>query len=280
MTNNPEAILLMPELPEVETTRRGIEPHLIGERVASVIVRQPKLRWEISPELAQMLSGQVILSVERRAKYLLINTVQGQVMIHLGMSGSLRILDSSTPAETHDHVDFVLQNGRMLRYHDPRRFGSIFWLNEEYKHALLENLGPEPLSAVFDINYLYAVSRSRKTLLKSFLMDGRVVVGVGNIYANEALYMAGIRPDIPAGKPSRVRYLKLVNAVKQVLSEAIEAGGTSLKDFVREDGSPGYFKQSLNVYGRGGEPCLGCSRALTEIRLGQRTTVFCTRCQT
>jgi len=270
----------MPELPEVETTRRGIEPHLIGERVSSVIVRQPKLRWEISPELAQMFSGQVILGVERRAKYLLINTDKGQVMIHLGMSGSLRITDSSTVADTHDHVDFILHNGRMLRYHDPRRFGSIFWLNEPHQHSLLDNLGPEPLSTQFDTDYLFAASRSKKTQLKSFLMDGRIVVGVGNIYANEALFLAGIRPDIAAGKPSRARYLKLVKAIKHVLTEAIEAGGTSLKDFVREDGSPGYFKQSLNVYGRGGEACHGCGRALKEIRIGQRTTVFCTRCQT
>ena len=270
----------MPELPEVETTRRGIEPHLVGETVAQVIIRQPKLRWEISPELAQMLSGQLITGVERRAKYLLINTDSGQVMIHLGMSGSLRIIDADLAPELHDHVDLVLRNGRMLRYHDPRRFGSIFWLDEFYKHSLLENLGPEPLSDAFDAEYLYAASRSRKAPIKSFLMDGRIVVGVGNIYANEALYLAGIRPDIAAGKPSRARYVKLVSAVQKVLAEAIEAGGTSLKDFVREDGSPGYFKQSLNVYGRGGEPCLKCERALKEVRIGQRTTVFCTRCQT
>lgn len=270
----------MPELPEVETTRRGIEPHLVGERVTNVLVRQSKLRWEISSNLGQMLSGQMITGVERRAKYLLINTEIGQVMIHLGMSGSLRILDDSVPPETHDHVDILLQSNKLLRYRDPRRFGSIFWLDDFYEHKLLQNLGPEPLSANFDIDYFFAMSRARKTPIKSFLMDGRIVVGVGNIYANEALYLAGIRPAIFAGKPSRARYQKLVDAVKQVLSDAIEAGGTSLKDFVREDGSPGYFKQALNVYGRGGAPCFKCERTLKEVRIGQRTTVFCTRCQT
>jgi len=269
----------MPELPEVETTRRGIAPHIVGERVANVLIRQSKLRWEISPNLGQMLSGQTITGVERRAKYLLINTKKGQVMIHLGMSGSLRVLDADVPAETHDHVDIVLQNDRLLRYRDPRRFGSIFWLDEYYEHSLLQNLGPEPLSPAFDADYLFRVSRTRKAAIKSFLMDGRIVVGVGNIYANEALFIAGIRPGVAAGKPSKIRYQRLVNAIKQILSAAIDAGGTSLKDFVREDGSPGYFKQALSVYGRGGESCLVCNKVLKETRIGQRTTVYCPGCQ-
>ena len=269
----------MPELPEVETTRRGIEPHLLGKRVSHVLVREPRLRWPVSDELTQSLTGQVIEAVERRAKYLLVKTRAGRVMIHLGMSGSLRVLSGSSEVGKHDHIDIGLGNDQLMRYRDPRRFGSVFWLPGESSHALLADLGPEPLGDTFDGAYLHAVSRGRKTAVKSFLMNSHVVVGVGNIYANEALFLAGIRPDVAAGKISRPRYARLVTVIREVLASAIAAGGTSLKDFVREDGSPGYFKQALKVYGRGGQACSHCSSVLAEIRLGQRTTVFCRRCQ-
>jgi len=269
----------MPELPEVETTRSGIEPHLVGRKVKTVLVRESRLRWPVSPDLGQSVTGQVIDGVSRRGKYLLIETRRGKVMIHLGMSGSLRILAETVPVEKHDHVDLVLDDKKVLRFRDPRRFGSIFWLPGESSHKLLDKLGPEPLEPVFDGQYLFRRSRNRKVAIKQFLMDSQVVVGVGNIYANEALFLAGIRPDCLAGKVSRRRYDKLVNLIKQVLLAAIEAGGTTLKDFIHEDGSPGYFKQSLNVYGRGGEPCVNCEKPLTEVRMGQRTTVFCIRCQ-
>ena len=268
----------MPELPEVETTRRGIEPHVINRRVKSVLVRQPKLRWPVSPELGQVVTGQVINSVSRRGKYLLLETRIGRIMIHLGMSGSLRIVPLNTEAGKHDHVDFVFETD-ILRFRDPRRFGSIFWLPGTDGHELINDLGPEPLEDEFDVDYLWAVSRGKRVAVKLFMMNSRVVVGVGNIYANEALYLAGIRPDRPAGTISKARYRKLVLAVKHILTEAITSGGTTLRDFVKEDGSPGYFQQKLSVYGRGGLPCKHCQRQLREIRLGQRTTVFCTRCQ-
>lgn len=269
----------MPELPEVETTRRGIEPHVLGQTVVTVLVRQEKLRWPVSADLGQGLTGQRIMAVNRRGKYILLVTATGRVMIHLGMSGSLRIVDSAAVVRPHDHVDFVLANDKVLRFHDPRRFGSIFWLAGADNHELIDSLGPEPLTLAFSAPYLFARSRGKSVAVKNFLMNSHVVVGVGNIYANESLHLAGIRPDKPAGKVSLARYLRLVEQVKAVLARAIEAGGTTLRDFVREDGSAGYFKQALHVYGRGGEPCLACGRALVEIRLGQRTTVYCSRCQ-
>ncbi|MFP6808395.1 MAG: bifunctional DNA-formamidopyrimidine glycosylase/DNA-(apurinic or apyrimidinic site) lyase [Pseudomonadales bacterium] len=268
----------MPELPEVETTRRGIEPHLLGKRVVQVTVRQAMLRWPVSEDLAQCFTGKTIVSVGRRAKYLFLETDDGKVMLHLGMSGSLRILREHLPAGAHDHVDFVMDDGCLLRFKDPRRFGSIFWLAGE-DHPLLEKLGPEPLSSDFDGNYLHEKSRKRKVSVKSFIMNGHVVVGVGNIYANEALYHAGIRPDRSAGRISKARYITLGKAIKEVLTRAIEAGGTTLKDFVREDGSPGYFGQSLAVYGRGGQQCHDCQKILVEIRQGGRASVFCSVCQ-
>ncbi|HIG42183.1 MAG: bifunctional DNA-formamidopyrimidine glycosylase/DNA-(apurinic or apyrimidinic site) lyase [bacterium] len=269
----------MPELPEVETTRRGIEPHIVGRRVKLVLVRQPRLRWPVSVELAQALTGQVIESVGRRGKYLLIGTQAGRVMIHLGMSGNLRILPATAVVEKHDHVDFVLEDHTLLRYHDPRRFGSIFWLPQSDGHKLIDNLGPEPLEEDFNPDYLYFESRGKKVAVKLLVMNSHIVVGVGNIYANEALFQSGIRPDRPAGSISRDRYRKLVSAIKNILARAIRSGGTTLKDFVREDGQPGYFSQSLAVYGRAGQACINCQRSLKEARLGQRTTVFCTRCQ-
>ena len=268
----------MPELPEVETTGRGIRPHLVNTRIQRVLVRDSRLRWPVPDDFVQNVTGRLIETVDRRAKYLFLRTNAGAVMIHLGMSGSLRIVDGDTEPRKHDHVDFELDTGQTLRFHDPRRFGSIFWVvNDE--HPLLEKLGPEPLSDDFTGQYLFEKSRGRKTAVKQFLMNGHIVVGVGNIYANEALFDAGIRPDREAGRVSKARFEALADAVKVVLANAIEAGGTTLRDFVNESGNPGYFKQSLHVYGRGGEPCLQCEKVLKEVRLGARTTVFCTRCQ-
>lgn len=269
----------MPELPEVETTRRGIEPHILHKKIKQVLVRQPSLRWPVSDNLAQALTGNTFTKVDRRGKYLLFLTAAGRMMVHLGMSGSLRIVGPTSEIKKHDHIDIAFTDGVVLRYHDPRRFGSVFWLPDVQSHVLLNELGPEPLEDNFDGKYLYQKSRGRKVPVKSFVMNSQVVVGVGNIYANEALFAAGIRPDRLASRVSRVRYERLADEIRTVLSQAIASGGTTLRDFVREDGSPGYFKQSLAVYGRGALPCNRCARPLSEIRLGQRTTVFCKYCQ-
>jgi formamidopyrimidine-DNA glycosylase len=269
----------MPELPEVETTKRGITPHVIDRKVVAVRVRQAKLRWPISPELGQAMTGQRIESVDRRAKYLFLGCGTGRVMIHLGMSGSLRMLSADVEAGKHDHVDILFDNDTVLRYRDPRRFGSVFWLQGDDGHKLINSLGPEPLLDDFNTPYLFAQSRGKKVAVKQFLMNSHIVVGVGNIYANEALFMAGIRPHKAAGVISAKRYDRLVESIKQVLAAAIDSGGTTLKDFVHEDGKPGYFKQLLNVYGRGGLPCNVCNKTLKEDKLGQRATVFCTNCQ-
>ncbi len=270
----------MPELPEVETTRRGISPHVERQRVDHVIVRDHRLRWPVSENLAGILKGQQILSIVRRAKYLLFRCETGHLLIHLGMSGSLRIVEAGSPAGKHDHVDVALSSGRSLRFTDPRRFGAVLWLDGEPEaHPLLCHLGPEPLDGEFDGAYLYRRSRQRRTAVKTFLMDNRIVVGVGNIYANEVLFLSGIRPDRAAGNISRKRYDRLAENVISVLQRAIEQGGTTLRDFVGGDGKPGYFRQQLNVYGRAGEPCTHCGNQLKEIRLGQRSTVFCHRCQ-
>ena len=273
----------MPELPEVETTRRGILPHIESQRVGRVVLRQRQLRWPISAELEADLPGQIIRSVTRRGKYLLLNTDIGTLIIHLGMSGSLRILAGASSKQApgkHDHVDIVFANQQILRFTDPRRFGCMLWQTDAIaEHPLLRTLGPEPLEAAFDTPYLYMRSRGRSAPVKSFIMDSRIVVGVGNIYANEALFMAGIAPRRAAGKISRPRYQTLVKAIQEVLESAIAVGGTSLRDFTNSSGEPGYFKQSLCVYGRGGLPCVQCQQVLTEIRLGQRSTVYCTHCQ-
>ena len=269
----------MPELPEVEITRRGVIPHVVGKTVSAVFIHESRLRWPVSPDLAQMLTGQTITSLDRRGKYLLFETEVGRVMIHLGMSGSLRIAPFGSERRKHDHVEFVIDDDLALRFHDPRRFGSIFWLQGSAGHELIDTLGPEPLTTEFSGNYLFNLSRGRRTPIKNFIMNSKVVVGVGNIYANEALFMSGIRPSRLAGSISKERFFRLVESVKAVLKRAIESGGTSLRDFVREDGSPGYFKSELLVYGRAGEPCFTCGRQLTEFRLGNRSTVFCSRCQ-
>lgn len=270
----------MPELPEVETTRCGIAPHVIDKSFAGVVVRQPRLRWPIPADLPELLAGQRVEAVSRRAKYLLIKVSAGTLMIHLGMSGSLRLVTAGAEVGAHDHVDFQLSSDQILRYTDPRRFGAILWLEgDPFEHALLKTLGPEPLSEDFSGSYLHRQAGVRKVPVKSFIMDGHVVVGVGNIYANEALYRAGIHPKRAAGRISLARYQRLAQEIKDTLAQAIASGGTTLKDFVGGDGKPGYFKQSLQVYGRAGMPCLGCGEALKEIRLGQRSTVFCSACQ-
>lgn len=268
----------MPELPEVETTRAGIAPHLEGARILSVSVREPRLRWPVSPELAQMVTGQRVKAVRRRAKYILVDLDQGAFMIHLGMSGSLRILPLEASLQKHDHIDWVLDSGQLMRFRDPRRFGSVFWL-DALTHPLLADLGPEPLSDSFSGLNLFEKSRGKQRPVKSFIMDAKIVVGVGNIYANEALYLAGIKPTVLAGKISRQRYERLAIAIKAVLAKAIDAGGTSLRDFMKEDGTPGYFRHELKVYGREHEPCEQCAQPLKLIKITGRATVYCSRCQ-
>jgi formamidopyrimidine-DNA glycosylase len=269
----------MPELPEVETTRRGLLPHVEGQRVSAVVLRRPDLRWPIPREVSELLTGQRIDAIQRRAKYLLLDTAAGSALLHLGMSGSLRVLPSSTPVRAHDHVDIELGSGRVLRFNDPRRFGCLLWQEPDTTHPLLAALGPEPLSEDFDGDVLFARSRGRSAPVKSFLMDQAVVVGVGNIYAAEALFMAGIAPLRGAGSINRRRYQGLADAVKAILAHAIERGGTTLRDFISPDGAPGYFEQELLVYGRGGLPCKCCGRFLNEALIGQRTSVWCAHCQ-
>tara|TARA_R110002049_G_scaffold252264_1_gene426974 strand:+ start:107997 stop:108809 length:813 start_codon:yes stop_codon:yes gene_type:complete len=269
----------MPELPEVETTRRGIEPHINGQTVLSVITRTKKLRWPIPGNLNKKLSDQVITSVNRRGKYLLLNSNPGTLIIHLGMSGSLRITDAAATAQKHDHVDIVFKNN-ILRLRDPRRFGAVLWTSRDpLSHKLLMSLGPEPLEEEFNAQYLYNTSRNRRVSVKEFIMNSHVVVGVGNIYATEALFASRIHPLRAAGKISLPRYELLVNAIKLILSKAIQRGGTTLRDFTREDGKPGYFQQELHVYGRSSQPCSVCSHILRSVKQGQRTTTYCTQCQ-
>lgn len=269
----------MPELPEVETTRRGIAPFLEGQRVSRVIVRERRLRLPIPEDLDVRLSGQRILRVERRAKYLLLGAEVGTLISHLGMSGSLRLVEAGLEAAKHEHVDIELESGMALRYTDPRRFGALLWSDDPLNHELLRHLGPEPLTGLFDGERLFQMSRGRSMAVKPFIMDNAVVVGVGNIYASEALFAAGIDPRREAGTVSRARYLKLAEEIKRILAQAIECGGTTLRDFVGGDGKPGYFQQELWVYGRGGEFCRQCGSGLREVRLGQRASVYCPRCQ-
>jgi formamidopyrimidine-DNA glycosylase len=267
----------MPELPEVETTKRGVQPHIEQQRITALVVRQDKLRWPVSPEL-QSLVGETILNVRRRAKYLLIDTAKGSLMVHLGMSGSLRVIEQGEPPSFHDHVDLEL--GKIaLRYTDPRRFGCWLFVAPNSTHKLLSELGPEPLEEDFQREAFAAKLRATKRPVKQAIMDNRIVVGVGNIYANEALFMANISPVRAANRVSVKRLDDLYDAIRVVLAEAIEQGGTTLKDFVGSDGQPGYFKQSLHVYGRGGLDCTKCKQTLKEIRLGGRSTVYCPNCQ-
>lgn len=269
----------MPELPEVETTRRGIVA-LIGRRVKRLLLRERRLRWPPGRGIEKRIQHQCIKNVERRGKYLLIRLDRGSLIIHLGMSGRLHLLPGYVPPRKHDHIDLELDDGGMLRYTDPRRFGAFIWVDgDPLLHPLLVGLGPEPLDAGFSGAYLYRVSRNRKAPIKAFIMDSHMVVGVGNIYANEALFRAGILPSRAAASLDPADCRRLVKEIRQVLRKAIRAGGTTLRDFSAADGVPGYFAQTLLVYGRGGEPCRKCSATLVESRQGQRTTVFCTRCQ-
>lgn len=269
----------MPELPEVETTRRGLAPHLEGRRVTTVLLRRPDLRWPIPDAVRQRLPGQRIHAVRRRAKYLLADTDAGSALLHLGMSGMLRVLPAALPPARHDHVDMVLDSGRMLRLTDPRRFGCLLWQARGELHPLLAGLGPEPLGPGFDGDHLWRLARGRRAPVKAFVMDQAVVVGVGNIYAAEALFRAGVHPLRAAGRVSRARYAALAEAIRAILGWAIERGGTTLRDFLNPDGAPGYFEQELAVYGRAGEPCIRCATPIRMLRLGNRASCYCPRCQ-
>lgn len=270
----------MPELPEVETIRCGIEPFIKGRQVTRVVVRTPQLRWPIPVDLADRLCGQRVHGVERRGKYLLLRTGVGTLLIHLGMSGFLRVLQLPQPPGKHDHADIEFVGSICLRLNDVRRFGALLWLEgDPLHHPLLADLGPEPLSTELSGDYLYQRSRGRRLAVKPFIMDSKVVVGVGNIYASESLFRVGIDPSRAAGRISLARYRRLAEAIRQVLQDAIAAGGTTLRDFSDQDGRPGYFAQQLQVYGRAGMPCLICSAAIVKIQLGQRSTYFCRQCQ-
>jgi len=274
----------LPELPEVETTRRGIAPYVIGRRVLGVTLRRPDLRWPIPAEISELLPGQRIDAVERRAKYLLLHTAVGSALLHLGMSGVLRILPPDAPLGSHDHVDIALEHtptqaSRVLRFTDPRRFGCLLWQAPGETHELLAKLGPEPLTDAFDGDLLWHRSRRRTAAVKLFLMDNAIVVGIGNIYASEALFAAGIDPRRAAGAVSRPRYARLAGEVKRILAWAIERGGTTLRDFLSPDGAPGYFFRELYVYGRAGEPCRVCGTLIRQVTLGQRSTFWCPHCQ-
>jgi len=269
----------MPELPEVETTLRGVLPHLQGRVIRELQVHDRRLRWPVPAELEQIVGARV-LSGQRRAKYLLFTTDRGTLLIHLGMSGSLRILAPAVPLRKHDHLCLRLDSDLELRFHDPRRFGCVLWFTHDpAEHPLLRELGPEPLSDAFTARHLYELSRQRSCSVKSFIMDGHTVVGVGNIYACEALFMVGLRPTRAAGKVSLPRYTQLVAAIREVLAASIEMGGTTLRDFLNESGEPGYFKQTLRVYDREGMPCHTCQTPIKRIVHAQRSTFFCPVCQ-
>lgn len=270
----------MPELPEVETTRLGILPKLKQQTIQQVVINHYQLRWPIPKQLNRSVSGQRINDIQRRGKYLLMSVGGGTVIIHLGMSGHMKLVPEGTPYAKHDHVSLIMDNGWCLRYNDPRRFGAWLWTKEApEQHPLLNHLGPEPLSNGFDLAYFMEQVKKRKAPIKQVIMDSKVVVGVGNIYANEALFQARIHPKRAANRISAKRLEALLKAIKSVLRAAIKQGGTTLKDFSQSDGKPGYFKQSLQVYGRGQQPCYICTTPLSEIRLGQRTTVYCSQCQ-
>jgi formamidopyrimidine-DNA glycosylase len=284
----------MPELPEVETTRRGVEPHVVGHRVRALIVHEPRLRWRVPASLPAKVAGATVTGAQRRAKYLLFPLEGGaleggtgraprtpaSLLVHLGMSGNLRVLPASTPRLTHDHFDLVLDSGETLRFNDPRRFGSLQLVEgDPAKHPLLRHLGPEPLEAGFDGGTLWRASRKRRVAVKQFIMDAKVVVGVGNIYASEALFRAGIRPGRQAGGLTRAECDRLAAAIRRVLAKAIEVGGTTLRDYVGVDGNPGYFRQKLFVYERAGEPCRKCGTPVRQRVQGQRSTYWCPACQ-
>lgn len=270
----------MPELPEVETSRRGIEPFILKQTVTDVIIRQRQLRWPITPSLKRQLIQQTINYVHRRGKYILLGTDAGTVIMHLGMSGSLRILDKNVAAEKHDHIDICFSNNKVLRLRDPRRFGAVLWTKENpLEHKLLALLGPEPLSDAFTAEYLHAMSRKRTVAIKTFIMNSHIVVGVGNIYASESLFAASINPKRSADKISLQRYQILVPVIKNILQRSIEQGGTTLRDFTQQDGKPGYFQQTLSVYGRASQPCNICGKPIKQFTQAQRSTFYCANCQ-
>lgn len=272
---------IMPELPEVETTLAGIAPHITGRRIDAVTVREGRLRWPVATDLAATLRGQHIRAVTRRAKYLLLHTDAGCVLIHLGMSGSLRVFTPPAPPPLkHDHIDLAMDNGVLLRLHDPRRFGALLWFaGTPEHHPLLQHLGPEPLAADFNADYLRQALAKQKRALKLALMDKRIVVGVGNIYANEALFQAAIAPTRPANSLKPAEYAALVAAIQDVLQRAIAAGGSTLRDFVNSDGRSGYFQQHYAVYGRNGQICRRCGGGIVKITQGQRSSFYCPDCQ-
>ena len=268
----------MPELPEVETTRRGIAPYLIGRRLLGAVIRNPRLRWPVAANLNDLLRGQRPVAVDRRGKYLLLRLASGCLVIHLGMSGSLRIARAAEPPRAHDHLDLVIEDGTCLRLHDPRRFGAVIWTTRPPEdHPLIRDLGPEPWSATAE--YLWRRARGRRTPVKNYIMDGRTLVGVGNIYASEALFSAGIRPLRAAGRVTRAEYARLAAAIIRVIDRAIAAGGNTLRDFLGADGEPGYFRQRLRVYGRAGRPCRRCRVLVRRVVIAGRATYYCPRCQ-
>jgi len=270
----------MPELPEVETTRRGIEPHAVGRRIVAMRLYEKRLRWTVQEDLPDLVTGQFIRHARRRAKYLLLELDSGTLMLHLGMSGSLRVLPADVPLMPHDHFDLVLSSGNTLRYNDPRRFGSLHYITgDPNEHPLLANLAPEPLGPVFNADYLWKVTRRRKVAIKQLLMNSTLVVGVGNIYASEALFKAKVRPKRQASSLTREEVTRLVRAVKSVLAMAIRVGGTTLRDYVGADGQPGYFRQKLFVYERNKQPCRTCATPVRQLTQGQRSTYYCPACQ-
>ena len=269
----------MPELPEVETTKRGLEPLILNRRILSAHIYKKKLRWDIPSHLIETLKQKTIHNISRRAKYLLIELSDGQLVIHLGMSGSMSVAPSSEPLKKHHHFELKLDNFTSIRFHDPRRFGSILWQDNDNQLKLLSDLGPEPLSYDFNDEVLYFASIGRSKNIKSFIMDSKVVVGVGNIYASESLFLAGISPKRVSGKTSKSRYETLTKSIKKILTDAINNGGTTLNDFSNVDGSPGYFAQILSVYDRDGMPCMRCNGKIKRIIQNQRATYYCPKCQ-
>ena len=269
----------MPELPEVETTRRGLEPLIVGRKIVATRIHQKQLRWEIPFHLPKTINGNKINSITRRAKYLLINLGNGSVVMHLGMSGSISVVQSSAKLKKHQHFEIELDNKTTMRLQDPRRFGAVLWQTQNETLKLLKNLGPEPLNDEFSVDTLYKFSRGKKQNIKTFIMDNANVVGVGNIYASESLFIAGISPKRASGNVSKIRYQKLTQSIIDVLTRAIEKGGTTLNDFKTVDGQPGYFSQSLSVYNRKDMPCKRCDGTIKKIIQNQRASYYCPKCQ-
>ena len=270
----------MPELPEVETTRRGLAPHIVGRHVTQLRVYDRRLRWPVPRNLSSRIQGRTIDAIERRSKYLLFRIGAGTLLMHFGMTGSLRLYRDPPPRRPHDHIDLVLDDGATLRYHDPRRFGAMLWVSgKAARHPLLRDLGPEPFDDAFNPEYLWRATRSKRVAIKLALMDNRLVVGVGNIYANESLFRAGIRPSMPAGRLTRARAARLADEIRNVLTEAIAKGGSTLRDYVDSNGDPGYFQLQYYVYDRAGQPCRICGTAIRSTRQGQRASYYCSRCQ-